>query len=195
MGKQTVDVMVKGGHASAGPPLGSTLGPLKVNVAEIVKQINERTKDMAGMDVPVKVTVDTDTKDFTIEIGTPPVSALVKKELDLKKGSGESGKKRVADMSEEQAKKIARTKFGSDDVSYVNQVKGTCRSMGITIGEGEITEEELKKYEEMDKAKAEEEAAKAAPKEGEEKKEEETGEKKEAPKEESKKEEKPKEKK
>lgn len=162
MPKQTVEVMVEGGKATAGPPIGSTLGPLGVNVAQIVDEINEKTKELKGMQVPVKVIVDTEKKSFEIEIGTPPVASLVKKELGIDKGSDEAGTKRVGDLSEDQIKKIARTKFGSDAPEFVSQVKGTCRSMGVTIGKGAITEEEIKRYEEMERQKAEEEAAKAA---------------------------------
>lgn len=185
MAKQIIEAMVEGGKASAGPPLGPALGPLKVNIPDVIAKINEKTKDLAGMKVPVKVTVDTDTKEFEVEVGSPPIAALVKKELGLDKASEEPGKKRVGDLKEEQAKKIARQKFGSDDKAFVNQVKGTCRSMGITVGEGAVTEEEMQQYEEMKKAeeqaKATAEEAKAeakaeaapaegeAPKEGEEK--------------------------
>lgn len=159
MPKKIVEALIEGGKASAGPPLGPALGPLGVNIGDVIKQINEKTSDLAKMQVPVKVIIDTDTKEFEILVGTPPASALIKKELGIDKGSGEAGIKRAGDLKPEQAKKIARTKFGSDAKSFINQIKGTCRSMGITIGEGEITEEELKKYEEMDKAK-EAEAAK-----------------------------------
>lgn len=183
MPKQTVETMVEGGKASAGPPLGPALGPLKVNIPGVVAKINEKTKDLAGMKVPVKVTVDTETKEFEVEVGSPPIAALVKKELGLDKASEEPGKKRVGDLTKEQAKKIARQKFGSDGEAFVNQVKGTCRSMGITVGEGAVTEEEMKQYEEEKKAEEEAKAAaeevKAeagspegeAPKEGEQKKE------------------------
>jgi large subunit ribosomal protein L11 len=160
MSEQIVEVMIEGGKASAGPPIGTSLGPLKINVANVVEQINEKTKEMAGMQVPVKITVDTDTKDFEIGVGKPPASALIKKELGIEKGSGEAGTERAGDLTEEQAKKIARVKFGSDDEHFTSQIKGTCRSMGITIGEGAVTEEELKKYEQAKKAKEEAEKAK-----------------------------------
>jgi large subunit ribosomal protein L11 len=159
--KQTIEVMVDGGKASAGPPLGSSLGPMKVNVKAVVDEINKKTSSLAGMKVPVKVTVDPDDKSFEIEVGTPPISALIKKELSIKKGSKTPGTMRVADLSMEQVKKIAEAKFGSSDEPHLNQVKGTCRSMGITVGQGELTEEEKKKYAEMEKAAAA--AAAAAP--------------------------------
>lgn len=160
-------------------------GPIGVNIGDVIAAINERTKDMAGMKVPVKVTVDTDTKEFEIDVGTPPCSALIKKELNLKKASQEPGKQRVADLTEEQVKKIAKVKFGDDSESSMNQVIGTARSMGITVGKGAVTEEEKKAYEAAKAAEeAEAEAAAKAkeeekPAEGEEAKEEdaESGEK------------------
>jgi len=165
MSKQTVSAMVQGGKASAGPPLGPALGPLGVKIPDVIAMINEKTKDLAGMQVPVKVIVDDD-KSFDVEIGTPPVSALVKKELGLEKGSGETGKLRVGDLTEEQLKKIAKMKFNSDDPPLTSQVKGTARSMGITVGEGGVTQEEIKAYEETKKAEEAEEAAKAEAKAG-----------------------------
>lgn len=159
MARQTIEALVDGGKASAGPPLGPALGPMGVNIGEVIAAINEKTKDMAGMKVPVRVTVDTDTKEFEVEVGKPPISALIKKELNLQKASEEPGKKRVGDLTKEQARRIARVKFGSEDEASLRQVEGTARSMGITIGEGAVTEDEIKAYEE---AKAAEEAEKAA---------------------------------
>jgi len=167
MPKQTIEVMVEGGKATAGPPLGPSLGPLGINTKAVVDEINEKTKDLQGMQVPVKVIVDTEKKTFEIEVGTPPVASLIKKELGIDKGSDETGRKRVGDLTEEQVKKIARTKFGSDAPAFVSQVKGTCKSMGVTIGQGAITEEEIKRYREMEKQKEAEEAAKETVAEGE----------------------------
>ena len=159
--------MVDGGKASAGPPLGPALGPLKVNIGEVIAAINEKTMDMAGMKVPVKVIVDTDTKRFEIEVGSPPTSSLIKKEINLDKGSGETGTGRVGNLTIEQAKKVARIKFGTDDESVVSQIKGTGRSMGVTVGEGEVSEEEKRAAEEAAKASAEAAAeAEKKPEEG-----------------------------
>ena len=74
-------------HATAGPPLGPALGPLGINIMNVIKAINDKTKDFEGMKVPVKVIVDTATKDFEITVGTPPTSALIKGELGSEKGS------------------------------------------------------------------------------------------------------------
>ena len=83
MAKQTIEALVDGGKVSAGPPLGPALGPIGVNIGEVIAAINEKTRDMAGMKVPVKVIVDTETREFEVEVGTPPTSALIKKELTL----------------------------------------------------------------------------------------------------------------
>lgn len=167
MGEQTVAAVVEGGKASAAPPLGPALGPLGVNIQEIVDAINEKTRDLAGMKVPVKVIVNPDTKAFRLEVGKPPASALILKELNIQKGAATAGKDRVGDLTEEQVKKIARAKFGSDEEDYVNQIKGTCRSMGVTIGKGQVTEEEKKAAEEHKKEALEEEEKKEEGAEGE----------------------------
>lgn len=165
MPKQTIEALVEGGKASAGPPLGPALGPLRVNIGDVIAAINDKTRDMAGMKVPVKVTVDTETREFEVEVGTPPTSALIKKELDLKKASEEPGKKRAGDLTPEQARRIARIKFGSEDDAGYRQVEGTARSMGITVGKGAVTEDELKAYEETKAAEEAEKESKEAAKE------------------------------
>ncbi|HDL15331.1 MAG TPA: 50S ribosomal protein L11, partial [Euryarchaeota archaeon] len=88
--KQVVESLVDGGKASAGPPLGPALGPMGVNIGKIVAKINEKTKDFQGMKVPVKVIIDPATKQFEIEVGVPPTSALVLKEAGIDKGSGDA---------------------------------------------------------------------------------------------------------
>ncbi|MCK5023592.1 MAG: 50S ribosomal protein L11 [Candidatus Aenigmarchaeota archaeon] len=196
MSKEKVEVMVEGGKATAAPPLGPALGPLGVSITNVIEEINKKTKDLAGMKVPVTVIVDTSTKEFDIKVGSPPVSALIKKELGIEKGSSEAGKSRAGDLTEEQVKKIASAKFGSTEDRFITMVKGSARSMGITIGQGAVSEEEKKAAEESKKKAAEEAAAAAAPKEGEEVAEGEGGEEAsteedgEAPKEEEKKEDK-----
>lgn len=157
-----------------------------VNIPEIIKTINEKTKELAGMKVPIKIIINKN-KTFDVEVGAPPTSALIKKVLSLEKGSQEPGKLRVGDLSVEQAKKIAKTKLGSDDDPFYSQVVGTARSMGISVGQGTVTEEEVKAYEEQKVAeeaaeKAKEEAREAAtPEEGEAKEEEKVAEEEEKP--------------
>lgn len=135
--KEQISALVDGGEASGGPPLGPSLGPLGVNITAVINAINERTKDFKGMKVPVKVIVDPATKDFEIEVGTPPTSALIKKELGIEKGSGEPNITAAGDMSLDSAVKIARMKQGSMLASTlkgaVMEVLGVCVSMGITV--------------------------------------------------------------
>ena len=80
MGEQKISSLVTGGGASAGPPLGPALGPLGVNIMEVIQAINNKTKDFEGMKVPVTVIVNTDTKKYDIEIGIPSAAALIMKE-------------------------------------------------------------------------------------------------------------------
>src|SRR5256712_5461944 len=134
---EVLEVLVDGGKATAGPPLGPALGPMGMNIMEIVKAINERTKSFEGMKVPVKLVIDTKTKSYTIEIGTPPTSALILKELGSEKGSGDAGKTRVGNLTLAQAVRIANMKAdamqGRDLRARVLEVVGTCVSMGVTV--------------------------------------------------------------
>ncbi len=147
MAKQTVEVLINGGKATAAPPLGPALGPLGVNIGEIVNAINEKTKSFAGMQVPVKVTVDTDTKAYEISVGTPPTSQLIKKEANIKKGAGNPKLDKVADLKIEQIIKIAIMKedalLGNTLKEKVKEIIGTCSSMGVLI-EGVNPDEAIK---------------------------------------------------
>ena len=138
MAKTTVECLIDGGKASAGPPLGPTLGPLGVNVGKIIEEINKKTKDFEGMKVPVKIIVD-EKKNFEIVVGTPPTSSLILKELNLEKGSQTPGSEVIGDLSIEKVLKIARMKregMLSDDIkSNVKEVLGTCLSVGVTVDE------------------------------------------------------------
>ncbi|HEX9340158.1 MAG TPA: 50S ribosomal protein L11 [Thermoplasmata archaeon] len=134
---EKLDVLVDGGKATPGPPLGPALGPLGVNIVEIIKAINEKTKSFEGMKVPISLTVDPKTKAFSIEVGTPPTSALIAKELKIEKGSGDAGKTRVGNLSLAQAVKVANMKTdvmqGKSLKARVLEVIGTCVSMGVTV--------------------------------------------------------------
>ena len=174
MAKTTVESIVDGGKASAGPPLGPALGPMGVNIKLVIDTINEKTKDFAGMKVPTKVIIDTDTKEFKIEIGSPAVSQLIKKEAKLEKLAGKAGEEHVADLKIEQIIKIAKMKEDTLPAKTrkdaVKTVIGTCLSCGVLVeekdpreaikevnegkydekiksGKTELTEEELKQLE------------------------------------------------
>ncbi len=136
-GKKVVEALVAGGQATAGPPLGPALGPLGVNVLAIVNKINEVTKDYAGMKVPVKVTVDLETKQFEVTVGTPTTSALIVSELKIEKGSGSPKDQKVGDLTMEQVVKIARMKseelLSSNLKAAAKEVLGSCVSLGVTV--------------------------------------------------------------
>ncbi len=175
MGQNTIETIVDGGKASAGPPLGPALGPMGVDIKSVIDAINEKTKDFAGIKVPVKVIIDSDTKEFKIETGSPAVSQLIKKEAKLEKLAGKAGEEHVADLKIEQIIKIAKMKEDTLPAKTrkeaVKTIIGTCLSCGVLVeekdpretirlvnegkydekirtGKTELTEEELKQLEE-----------------------------------------------
>lgn len=144
MGEQKISTLVTGGEASAGPPLGPALGPMGVNIMQVINAINEKTKDFAGMKVPVTVSVDSDTKKWEIEIGIPSAAALILKEAGIQKGSGTSGTDWVADIKMDSVVKVAQTKLESSYATSLKSVAktiiGTCVPLGIKI-EGKTPKE------------------------------------------------------
>jgi large subunit ribosomal protein L11 len=132
-----VSVLVEGGKAAAGATLGSALGPLGVNVGQVVAKINEETKEFAGMRVPVVIRVDPNTRAFTLVVGRPPVAALLLKEAKKEKGSGKPKTETVGNVSLEAVRRIAEAKgddlYGRSAEEQVNQVLGTCVSLGLTV--------------------------------------------------------------
>ena len=137
MATETVEILIDGGKATPGPPLGPAIGPLGINMMQVVEQINQKTADFDGMKVPVKIIVDIGTKKFEIKVGTPPTTALIMDELKIEKGSQDPGQDKVADLKVEQALKIAKMKFdallSNDYKNAAKEVIGTCVSMGITV--------------------------------------------------------------
>jgi large subunit ribosomal protein L11 len=135
--KSRVKILVEGGKANPGPPLGPALGPLGVNIGQVVAKINEQTSTFEGMKVPVSVIVDRKTKQFEIKVGSPPIAALVKKKLGLEKGAKTSGTEVVGNLTLAQAVEIAKLKvegtLAKGMKAVVKEVLGTCLSMGVTV--------------------------------------------------------------
>jgi len=139
--------------------LGPALGPLGVNVAQVVAKINEQTKDLNGMQVPVKVIVKSRTE-FEVEVGTPPTSALIIKEMGVEKGTGD--KNAVGNITMEQVIKIANIKrrglLSKTLKNAASEVIGTAGSVGATIDGMQSKEAQLAvaggKYDELLEAKA-----------------------------------------
>ncbi|WP_435129629.1 50S ribosomal protein L11 [Halobaculum sp. D14] len=135
----SIEVLVPGGQANPGPPLGPELGPTPVDVQAVVQEINDQTEAFDGMEVPVTVDYEDDGS-FEIEVGVPPTAELIKDEAGFDTGSGEPQENFVADLSVEQLKKVAEQKH-SDLLAYdvknaAKEVAGTCVTLGVTI-EGE----------------------------------------------------------
>ncbi len=144
MSEEIIELMVEGGKATATPAMAQQIGPLGINVGEIVGNINEKTKDFKGMKVPVTVTVDTDSKEVNLSVGTPPTAELIKKELGTDKGSGVPDKKKVGNLGIEQIIKITKMKMDdlivSDLRAGIKSVMGTCNSLGVLV-EGKVSNE------------------------------------------------------
>ena len=147
MATESIKVMVEGGKATASPPLGPALGPMGLNIGQVVADINKKTASFQGMQVPVTLIVDKSTKKYEITVGTPPASALIKKEANIEKGSGNPKADKVADILIEQVIKIAKMKedtlSGKTLKDRVKEVVGTCNSMGILV-EGKPAVETIK---------------------------------------------------
>ncbi|MDZ7730505.1 MAG: 50S ribosomal protein L11 [Natrialbaceae archaeon] len=135
----TIEVLVPGGQANPGPPLGPELGPTPVDVQAVVSEINDQTAAFDGTEVPVTVEYEDDGS-YAIEVGVPPTAARDRRRGGLRYGSGEPQEEFVADMSVEQIKTIAEQKkpdlLAYDTKNAAKEVVGTCTSLGVTI-EGE----------------------------------------------------------
>ena len=145
--KKVINALVTGGEASAGPPLGPALGPLGVNVLGIVNEINKQTAGFHGMRVPVKVEVDSETKQFVISVGTPTTSALIAKESGIPKGSSKPNTDLVGDLTMDKVISIAKSKvagsYAASVKSAAKEVVGSCVSMGVRV-EGKDAREFMK---------------------------------------------------
>lgn len=137
MVKKTFNFIVNGGQATGGPPIGPAIGPLGVNIMQIVNKINEETSEFPGLPVPVDIIIDTDSRDFNVKIGMLTTFALISQATDLKKGSSEPNKNYVADLTFDQLINIAKKKhqgiFAASLKTAIREVLGTCQSAGVTV--------------------------------------------------------------
>ena len=135
-----VKLQIPAGKATPAPPVGTALGPQGVNIMEFCKAFNAKTsaKDQEGLISPVVITIYSD-RSFTFITKTPPVAILVKRAVNLAKGSAEPNKNKVGTISMKQVEEIAKIKmpdlnsFTID--SAIEQVKGACRSMGVEVAQ------------------------------------------------------------
>ncbi|MCH7516264.1 MAG: 50S ribosomal protein L11 [Bacteroidetes bacterium] len=131
-----IKLQIPAGNANPSPPVGPALGQKGVNIMEFCKQFNSKTKDNDGMIIPVVITVYKD-KSFTFITKTPPASILLKKAAKIEKGSPESNRTKVGNVSRTQLKEIAELKMPDlnaiDIESAMSMVAGTARSMGLEV--------------------------------------------------------------
>ena len=132
-----IKLLVDGGAMQPGPALAQKIGPLGLNVGQIIQQVNDATKDFKGLKVPVEISVEPSTKKIDVSVSSPYVSELLKRELGLEKGSGLQKKQKIANASIEQIISIAKTKQNDllcrDLKSSVKTIIGTCVSLGVLV--------------------------------------------------------------
>ena len=131
-----VRFQVPAGKATPAPPVGPALGQYGVNIGQFTKDFNERTKGDMGMMIPVVITVYSD-RSFTFITKTPPAPVLIKKAAGIDTASGVPNKNKVGSITLAQAEEIAKTKTPDLNAASleaaVSMIKGTCRSMGVTV--------------------------------------------------------------
>ncbi len=136
--KAIVKVNVKGGQATAAPPVGPALSQHGLQIMEFVRAFNDKTKDQQGTVLPVVVTIFED-RTFSFIVKKPPIAILIKKSLNLEKGAQTPGKQIVGKLTRQQAEKIAEEKMTDlntkDLDAAVKIVQGTARSMGVEVSE------------------------------------------------------------
>ena len=133
-----VKLQIPAGKATPAPPVGTALGPHGVNIMQFTKEFNAKTADQAGLIIPVVLTVYQD-RSFTFITKTPPVPVLIKKKLGIESGSKVPNKTKVGNLTKEQGREIAEVKMPDLNAATIeaaiSMVKGTARSMGITVEE------------------------------------------------------------
>ena len=146
---KTIDALVEGGNAKPMPPLGPALAAAKLNVGQVIQEINKATASFKGLKVPVKIKYDPDTKEFNIEVGLPPVSQLLKVEAKIEKGGGTP--EMVADLPLSAVIKVAKTirdkSLGKTLKETTKEVLGTCLSMRLSV-EGKNPREIIREIDE-----------------------------------------------
>ena len=133
-----VKLQLPAGKATPGPPVGSTLGPHGINIPGFTKEFNAKTADQAGLIIPVVITIYQD-RSFTFSLKTPPVPVLIKKACKIESGSARPNRDKVAKLTAAQVEEIAKLKMPDLNTvsleSAKSMVRGTARSMGVTVEE------------------------------------------------------------
>jgi len=139
-----IKLLVEGGKMSPGPAVAQQIGPMGINMGQVISDVNNATSEFKGITVPVHLTVDPKTKKFSIKVFSPPTSELIKKELKIEKASGARLKQKVGNLAIEQVISIAKVKhknmLSNDFMATVKSVIGTCQALGVLIECKEIKE-------------------------------------------------------
>jgi len=139
-----IKLLVEGGKMAPGPAVAQQLGPMGINMGKVISDVNEATKEFAGVTLPVQLTVDADTKEVSIKVMSPPTSELIKKELKVEKASGARLKQRSGNLAIEQVISVAKSKhdhmLSNEFISSVKSVIGTCQALGVLIENKEAQE-------------------------------------------------------
>ena len=139
-----IKLLVEGGKMSPGPAVAQQLGPMGINMGKVIADVNEATKEFAGVTLPVHLTVNPETKEVTIKVLSPPTSELIKKELGVEKASGARLKQRVGNLAIEQVISVSKSKhdhmLSNEFISTVKSVIGTCQALGVLIENKEAKE-------------------------------------------------------
>lgn len=154
---EKIDLMVDGGNAKPDAAIAQRLGPLKIPIPDVMKKVNEATTAFKGIKIPVKLEVNTESKEVNVTVGSPPTHELIKKELGIEKGSSTPDKEKIANVGVEQVIKVAKMKregmFVNSLNAAVKTIAGSMNSAGILI-EG-MTSDQFNKELEAGKFNAE----------------------------------------
>lgn len=133
-----IKLQIEAGKANPSPPVGPALGQKGVNIMDFCKQFNEKTASQAGFIIPVVIDVYED-RSFSFVTKSPPAAVLIKKALNIPKGSSVPNKTKVGEITQAQLEEIAKTKMedlnATSVEAAVEMIKGTCRAMGVTIAQ------------------------------------------------------------
>lgn len=139
-----IKLLVEGGNMTPGPAVAQQLGPMGINMGQVISDVNAATQEFKGVTLPVHLTVNPDTKEVSIKVLSPPTSELIKKELGIEKASGARLKQRVGNLAIEQVISIAKAKhdamLSNDFMATLKSVLGTCQALGVMIENKEVKE-------------------------------------------------------
>ena len=139
-----IKLLVEGGNMTPGPAVAQQLGPMGINIGEVISNVNTATSEFKGVTVPVHLTINPETKEVSIKVMSPPTSELIKKELQIEKASSARLKQRVGNFAIEQVISIAKAKhdhmLSNDFMATLKSILGTCQALGILIESKEVKE-------------------------------------------------------